>query len=164
MGIYLYRSGYGFLKVKYPWVRSRVNLWDALVCKPAGPGMHPHPQEQDLHLYVWVWVLAGTGAGGQKFAQGWPVIITTSSKFFGTSLSWLACDLWQQTNFSAVRRVLLRLQKTLTWSSTVVHSFGSNLSPKEFQQILASLSYGFESVMTSEDASTVFNSHLFVQF
>ena len=41
-----------------------------------GPGMHPHPQERDPHPYVQVWVLAGTGAGGQKFAWGWPVIIT----------------------------------------------------------------------------------------
>ena len=39
--------------------------------------MRLHPQEWDPHLYVRVWVSAGTGAGGQKFAWGWPVIITT---------------------------------------------------------------------------------------
>ena len=110
-----------------------------LIMKAASHLIFPFPDHYVLFQIVWHGMTAVP-----KFYIGrdwWDVqhlavekfwCPTTSSKFFGTSLSWLACDLWQQSNFSAVRRVLLWLQKTLTQSSTVIHLFGSNLSPKEF--------------------------------
>ena len=40
--------------------------------------------------------------------------------------------LFDKAKRDSAARFMLRLRKTLTWSSTVVRLFGFNLSPKEF--------------------------------